>query len=180
MQTRSFPTAQRGLSLIEGCVTLAIVGILAGTAAPSLDGLLKSRHRDGTAAELGVDLHHARTEAIARNEGVRISFHGAAAGTCAVIHTGAAADCTCDGNGTPWCLNGATALKATLYSSSRGASVYANVASMRFDPGNGTVTPAATVRVAGADGRAIHHIVNIMGRVRSCSSGGAIAGVRPC
>ncbi len=51
---------------------------------------------------------------------------------------------------------------------------------MLFDPVRGTTTPTATVRVVAADGRAIHQIVNIMGRVRACSPGGAVSGYRAC
>lgn len=58
--------------------------------------------------------------------------------------------------------------------------IRANVAPMRFDPTNGTVTPAGTVRVTGAGGRALHRVVSILGRVRSCSPGDSMSGVRPC
>ena len=177
-----FPThtPQRGLSLVECCITLAITSILVGTAAPSFDGMLKTRRLDGQAAELAVDLHYVRSEAVARNQGMRIGFHHTAAGSCTVIHTGAATDCACDSSGAAQCVNGATALKTAFSPAGSGVAVQANVASMRFDPINGTVTPAGTVRVTVADGRAVHHVVNIMGRVRSCSPGGAIKGYRAC
>ena len=56
----------------------------------------------------------------------------------------------------------------------------ANVRSIAFDPLRGTTTPAATVRVAARDGAAVHQVVNIMGRVRSCSPDRNIAGYRAC
>ena len=180
MHRNSSLNPQRGLSLIECCATLAIASILVGTAAPSFDGLLKSRRLDGAAAELAVDLHYVRSEAVSRNEGVRVGFQNTAGGSCTVIHTGAAADCPCDGNGAAQCVNGAMALKTVFHPASSGVTVQANVASMRFDQTNGTVTPAATVRVTTADGRAVHHVVNIMGRVRSCSPGGSAKGYRAC
>ena len=180
MHRNSSLTPQRGLSLIECCATLAIASILVGTAAPSFDGLLKSRRLDGAAAELAVDLHYVRSEAVSRNEGVRVGFQNTVGGSCTVIHTGAAADCPCDSSGVAQCVNGATALKTVFHPASSGVTVQANVASMRFDQTNGTVTPAATVRVTTADGRAVHHVVNIMGRVRSCSPGGLAKGYRAC
>jgi type IV fimbrial biogenesis protein FimT len=97
-----------------------------------------------------------------------------------VIHTGAAGDCPCDNIGVAQCTNGSTALKTVFHPADRSVSVQANVASMRFDPTNGTVTPAGTVRVIAADGRAVHHVVNIMGRVRSCSPGGSAKGYKAC
>jgi type IV fimbrial biogenesis protein FimT len=54
------------------------------------------------------------------------------------------------------------------------------VASMRFDPLHGTSTPTGTLRVVGANERAIHHVVNIMGRVRSCSPQAAVRGYAAC
>ena len=180
MQCHPNRTSQRGLTLIECCVTLAIASVLIGTAVPSFDNQLKSRRLDGTAAELAVDLHYVRSEAVARNEGVRIGFQSIVGGQCTVIHTGAAGACRCNSDGTAQCTAGATALKTAFHLADRGVAVQANVASMRFDPGNGTVTPAGTVRVTAADGRAVHHVVNIMGRVRSCSPGGAAKGYRAC
>ena len=180
MQGKSFPHQQRGLTLIEVCATLAIVGILAGTALPSFDTMLKTRRIEGQAAEMAIDLRYVRSEAVARNEGVRVSFHDTGAGTCTLIHTGSAAAWTCDSRGVAACDAGATLLKTLFQPAASGVSIQANVASMRFDPNNGTVTPAATVRVTGADGRAIHHVVNILGRVRSCSPDGAMPGVKPC
>lgn len=180
MQGKSFPTTQRGLTLIEACATLAIVSILAGTALPSFDSMLKTRRLEGKAAEMAIDLRYVRSEAVARNEGVRVSFHNTAGGTCTLIHTGATTDCSCDNSGVAQCTGAAVALKTLFNAAASGTSIQANVASMRFDQNNGTVTPAATVRVVGADGRAIHHVVNIMGRVRSCSPGGAVRGVVAC
>jgi type IV fimbrial biogenesis protein FimT len=52
--------------------------------------------------------------------------------------------------------------------------------SLTFDPVRGTVTPTATLRVEARDGKAIHQIVNLLGRVRSCSPQGLLAGERAC
>ena len=180
MQRKRFPAFQRGLSLVEVCVVLAIVSILAGSALPSFDSMLVSRRLVGQAAELALDLRYVRSEAVARNEGVRVSFQTPAGGSCTIVHTGAAADCTCDGSGVAQCSNGATALKTTFYPAGRGTSVHANVASMRFDPINGTVSPAGTVRVSTNSGAEVHHVVNILGRVRTCSPGGSAKGYKVC
>jgi len=56
----------------------------------------------------------------------------------------------------------------------------ANMGSIVFDPLHGTGTPTGTLRLTGRDGRAIHHVVNVMGRVRSCSPAGAVPGYRAC
>ena len=44
----------------------------------------------------------------------------------------------------------------------------ANVASLAFDPMHGTSTPTGTPATRRSRGRAVHHVVNVMGRVRSC------------
>jgi type IV fimbrial biogenesis protein FimT len=61
--------------------------------------------------------------------------------------------------------------------------VQGNVASILFDPLHGTSTPTGTLKIVGDSGRAVHHVVNIMGRVRTCSPVGAapaVPGFRVC
>ena len=180
MQSKTFPTSQRGLSLIECCVTLAIASILAGTAAPSFIEFNKKRVFDGSTNELVTDLYLARSAATAHQEGVRVSFRSVATGSCMLVHTGATSDCTCDSAGVGQCTNGATLIKASYYSTARGINVAANVASIRFDPTHGMATPTGTVRVTTVSGQSVNHIVNITGRVRSCSPGGSVKGYKAC
>ena len=180
MQRKSFPSTQRGPTLIEGCVTLAIVSILAGTAAPSFIESNKKRVLDGSVAEMATDLFLARSEATAHQEGVRVSFHNVTTGSCMLIHTGATADCRCDSSGIAQCSNGATLIKGNYYSPSRGVTLAANVASIRFDPTHGMATPTGTIRLTTASGQEVHHVVNITGRVRSCSPGGSAKGYKAC
>ena len=180
MQRNSFPSFQRGLTLIEACITLAIASILVGTAVPSFIDSNKKRMLDGSAGELATDLYLARSEAVARQQGVRVSFHAVAGGSCMVIHTGATADCGCDGGGVAQCTNGAALVKSNYFPASHGVNVAANVASMRFDQTNGTVSPTGTVRLTASTGPEVRHVVNIMGRVRTCSPGGLAKGYKAC
>src|SRR5258705_11733053 len=93
--TTSRSAAQRGITLIEAAVVLAVTAIIASSAAPSLQRLIDGRRLEGTAAQLAADIQLIRTEAVARNEALRLSFHAVAAGSCYVIHTGTAAECGC-------------------------------------------------------------------------------------
>ena len=79
----------------------------------------------------------------------------------------------------PACVEGATPIRSAAWSAGERLALQSNAASILFDPRHGTATPSATLRVVADDGRAIHHVVNVMGRVRSCTSGG-IAGYRAC
>jgi type IV fimbrial biogenesis protein FimT len=177
-----YPT-QRGLTLIELSVTLSIVAVTATTAVGGFGELIQKRRTEGLAAELASDLQFVRTEAVMRNQGVRISFGSDATGArCYVIHTGPAEACDCLG-GTPTgpaaCAAGAAEIKTVRLPSGSRAQVQANVASMLYDP-RGTVSPTATLQVRGADGRQLNQVVNLLGRVRTCAVGGAWAGYRAC
>ena len=59
-------------------------------------------------------------------------------------------------------------------------SIVSNAGSMPFDPMHGTSTPTGTVRIVGMNGREVRHIVNVMGRVRSCSPAPVVPGYRAC
>lgn len=180
MQIKRFQGYQLGVTLIEACTVLAIVAVLAGITLPAVDGMLKTLRLRGQADELALDLRFVRSEAVSRNEGVRMSFQTLSSGTCMIVHTGAATDCACDEAGVAHCTSGARALKTNFHAANGGILIYSNVVSMRFDPRNGTVTPTATVRVVGSAGQSIHHVVNVAGRVRSCTPGGALTGMKAC
>jgi type IV fimbrial biogenesis protein FimT len=173
-------TTQKGLSLIEVAVAMAVAVVLAGTAAPSLFDFIGTRRLEAAATQLATDIQFLRTDAVARNQPVRLSFFNSADGSCYVIHTGAAASCTCAATGPALCTGGALQLKTVQLAARERVSLQANTASLLVDPLHGTVSPTATLRVLGANGRAVHHIVNVMGRVRSCSPLNAMAGYAAC
>lgn len=172
---------ERGLTLLEMIVTLGVATTSLVTAIGSFGGMLQQRHAEGVAAELAADLQFARSEAVSRNAGLRFSFERDAGGArCYVIHTGAAGSCGCLAGELPVCEAGAVAVKSVRLPADGRTHVEANVASMLFDPSRGTVTPAATIAIRGADGRELNHIVNILGRVRSCAAHGRWSGYRNC
>jgi len=67
---------QRGFTLIELVVTLAVVGVLAGLAAPSLAGLIAGQKVRTLAADLHLAMTQTRSEAIKRNASVTLSATG--------------------------------------------------------------------------------------------------------
>ena len=173
----------RGFTLVEASIAVAIAAITMSTVGPNFAGFIEKRRIDGVAAELATDIQFARTEAVLRNSPVRLSVHVESWGSCYLLHTGAAADCDCHTQGVAQCGAQARAIKTVLLPTTDQVGVQANVTSMLFDPLHGTSTPSGTLKVVGVSGRAVHHVVNIMGRVRSCSPQGAapaLAGYRAC
>ena len=169
---------QRGLTLVETLVTAGLLAVVAAAATPRVGGLVDARRLQGVANALAADLQLARNEAILRNRPVRLSVSAAAG--CYVVHTGSVGSCRCADAGPAVCDTGATQVRTVRWTAAERVGVVSNSASILFDPQHGTASPAATLRVVGADGRAIHHVVNLMGRVRSCAGQGQVPGYRTC
>lgn len=171
---------QRGITLIESCMVLAVSTVLATTAAPGMQDLIAARRLDNAVGQLANDIHLTRTIAVARNQAVRLSFLPRSGGSCYVIHTGRSGDCVCSGAGPAVCSGGAHEIKTVPMSDTDQVRVVANMGSVLFDPMHGTSTPSGTVRIIGAGGREVRHVINVMGRVRSCSPAPALPGYRAC
>lgn len=166
---------QRGITLLECCVCLTILCILVGSALPSFASMLDLQRLRGMSATLAGDLQLTRSEAILRNADVRMSFHAAGGGSCYVVHTGPASACSCTSAGQAQCSGPqALLISARHWPASGAQQVNANVSSILFDPRIGTASPAGTVVLTDSAGREIRHIVNLRGRVRTCSAQGAL------
>ena len=170
---------QHGLTLLELAVVVAITAIVAAAAAPSFATLIDARRLDSAATRLAADIQLARSEAIARNRPLRLSLFAGTGATCWIVHSGAPADCRCSDGGA-MCAGGARTIKGVVLATDERVSVAGNVASIAFEPLHGTSTPTGTLRLVGARGSAVHHVVNVVGRVRSCSPNGAVPGYPPC
>lgn len=158
----------RGLTLVEACIGMSIAGILAATALPSFEASRQTAVVEGLAGEVGTDLRYVRSEAVSRNQGVRISFYAAGAGQCYVIHTGERSQCSCGDSGPAQCSGDAVLIKSGHDSHAKGVVLAANVDSMLFNPANGTTVPGGTVCMVAPSGREMRHVVSMMGRVRTC------------
>ncbi len=177
---RTFNARQRGITLIESMSVVAILSVVVGSAVPSFASLRQRAELGGTAAQLETDVQFARSQATAMNHTVRLSLREAGGATCYMVHTGPAADCICGNAAVASCTDDAVLLRAVTLPASGGVQVRSASKSMVFDPVKGTVTPTATLRVEGRDGRAIHQVVNVLGRVRSCSPGARALGEQAC
>lgn len=173
-------TTVAGFTLIETSITLALVAVMMGIATAGFSTVLERQRLHGTAAELASDLHWLRSQSQARNEALRLSLHNTASGICTVVHTGNRSDCRCADSGPAVCDGGAEALKTSHWPLRERISVQSNVSSMLFDPAQGTVSPTGSIRIVDSRGQGITHVVNVIGRVRSCSPSATISGFAAC
>jgi len=171
---------QRGVSVIESLCTVAVVAAVSSLAMPSFEGLRTQRALDGIAAQLKTDIHLARSEAVSRNQPIRLTFGTQTQGSCYMLHTGERSACRCSITELARCDGDAQLLRSVSVDANQPVQIRSAVASILFDPVKGTATPTATLRVVATDGRAVHQVVNLLGRVRSCALGGKIAGYKAC
>jgi len=173
-------SASRGFTLVEAAIVVAVAAVTLTAATPDFSGFIERQRLDGVASQLVSDIQFARSEAVMRNHGVRISLNAEAAGACYLVHTGAAGDCECHADGTAACTGSAHALRTVALPAGERIGLSGSVSSILFDPLHGTSSPTGTLRVTAASGRAIHHVVNLMGRIRSCSPQGRVVGYSNC
>jgi type IV fimbrial biogenesis protein FimT len=173
------PCQESGVTLVECAITAAIVAVCVGLALPSFDRLWQRRTVEGLAAQLEADLQFARSEAVARNENMRVGFADDPQGSCYIVHTGASQACQCTGDGHIHCEPGAVAVKVGHLAGGRGVALTSNSSSMLFDNAIGTVTPTATIQVSAPDAQ-LKVIVNIMGRIRACTPDQSMPGYAAC
>jgi type IV fimbrial biogenesis protein FimT len=178
--TASPRRAQQGLSLVELLSVACICLVLIGQAVPSLQALRQDQLLRAIADTVNADVHFARSAALANDLNVRLAVQALpGGGSCTLVHTGAANACECTGGGLARCDTGAQLLRLSEQPAARGAALTSLDKSLIFDASKGTVTPTATLVVADRDGRSVRQVINIMGRVRSCSPTAA-AGFKRC
>ena len=161
--------AQRGITLIETCVAVAIGAVVLGTAAPKFRQFIDKQRLEGAAAQLATDIRFTRAESVMRNTNLRLSMQSHGWGNCYVIHSGMTGTCECQANGQSVCSGDAASIRSAAFPAVDRLALNSNVSSIVFDPMHGTSTPAGTFELSLHGGPAIQHTVNLMGRVRTCS-----------
>lgn len=159
---------QQGVTVVEGLIAMTVISITLGTALPSFQKAADRHRLEGGAAQLETELQYARNLAVTLNKGVRMSFQASGTQACYVVHTGPANACNCSGT-TTTCAGGAEALRTVRFDAQSRMRATSNTSSLLFDQTKGTVTPTATIEMRNAQGDALRLVVNIMGRVRSCT-----------
>jgi type IV fimbrial biogenesis protein FimT len=171
---------ERGLTLIEMLAALAVLAIVAGLSTGSWQSMVGKLRLQSVAQELAADVQLARSTAVAQHRAVRLEVHPHATGSCILAYTGAAGSCHCDEQGQAQCAAPEQVVQRHWLPAGEGVRISANVASMRFDPVVGTVSPTGTLTTSLVDGRSLAQVVNVMGRSRTCSPQGTVSGIAVC
>jgi len=171
---------QRGITLVEACVTIAVLTGITMAAAPSMRRLVERQALRGAADELRSDLQFLRMAAVSQGRPVWMAVQGHREGSCYVLYAGPREGCRCAADGTAGCDEGAETLKVLGFPAAGSVQLQASAALLGIEPVRGTVTPAATLKLVGRAGEAVHQVVNVMGRVRSCSPSGSVPGFKAC
>ena len=174
----------RGFTLIEMLVAMAIAAIVLTVAVPSFSDYMNKKRVEGVASELSTDIQFARSEAVARNVAVRITF-----GTgCWVVHTVGSTATSCTQAAGATLGTGATQLKDVQLATNLDASLSPNnsltyiafdaVRAMATSNGSGTTH---SVNVASSAGSwQLRAAVSSVGRVQLCSPNSSMTGYAAC
>ena len=167
--TASSARSQRGTSIVESMIVLAVAAISLGTAVPSFQQTRLHRHLDGAAAQLETDIQLTRSRAVAERRNLRMSFMQDRDGSCYVVHSGDADSCTCAASGQAQCSHGEAPARSVRFDNSHPVKLQSNVRSIVFSPNLGTSTPTGTLKLQTSPTHTVHAVVNVMGRVRHCA-----------
>jgi type IV fimbrial biogenesis protein FimT len=163
-------SSQRGFTLIELMVVVALVAIILALAAPSFTGTLARKRMEGVASELATDIQYARSEAAQRNAPVRVIV-GA---NCYAVHVvGSTNASSCAALGTD-----AVNLKTAQVTGGTSLAFVSNNAKpyLEFDPVRGMAIDSSDADSSGyvtvtniAGNWQIQAKVSKQGRVKLCS-----------
>lgn len=87
MSMTSLRRPQRGLTLIELMVVVALIAVVIALVAPSFRQTMDRQRVSSTNSQFVTDMQFARSEAAARNQHVRVTFGSNASMSCYVIYT---------------------------------------------------------------------------------------------
>jgi type IV fimbrial biogenesis protein FimT len=170
----------RGVTALEALLTLSTMAVTLGAGLPSLGEARARRQLEGTAAQVAADIGHARSLAVSLGTAVRFTVQQDTGGSCYAIHTGSAGSCSCSSQGSAICAPGAQVLRFASLDTTQSVRMGGNARSLLFDPDRGTITPTGTIQLSAANGKALNLVVNIMGRVRSCTPSPPMVGYPVC
>lgn len=172
----------QGFTLIELLLTLAIIAILAGLAAPNMGEYVEQERVRGALVNLKQELAYARSEAIKRNATIFISS-SPGANWCVGMSLAANCDCSITNpNASDACvlpINGTKVLRRITSSDYSGVTMD-KAQSFEFDGirglpyKNGSFSGTIEMSSVGYDGEVV---ISRIGRVKAC---GTVSGMEGC
>ncbi|MGM0672827.1 MAG: pilus assembly FimT family protein [Pseudomonadota bacterium] len=158
-----------GFTLVELIITISVMAILAGIAAPSFLQSIDNRRLSGAAEAVKNGMHVGRSQAFQRSIETCLRIDGAADSQWIVVEAGGCASNAC-ANGTDDCL------MQTRSSEFPGVATGTDFSEARFDPVRGTVqnflddnAALGTVELTSSRGSRLDVQLNLMGRARICA-----------
>ena len=179
--TASLTYAQKGLTLIETIVLIALLAILAAMAVSSFKDMMINSRLEGKASEYVTHMNWARSLAVSNNDAVNLHIATGESASCSIFFQGPINDCRCNANGAV-CTTIGNDLLVIVLPHSDGVRVSARTgsATIQINPRQGTISPTLTAIFTADNGKVIHNISNILGRTRSCTPTEASFGFRIC
>lgn len=185
---------QSGFSLIELMIAVAILAILVSLAAPVMD-LVEKRRLTAAAEAVYGQIQLARSEAVKQGTDMHLNYQSDGSATwCLGVNNGADCDCTVvDAAAANYCgipVDGSATQVLQVVKSTD----FANISSATGAPSNVTLNyvrggatglggTEGTFTFTSAKGLEIRVVMNVLGRVRTCSpatAGKTVAGYAPC
>lgn len=162
----------RGVTLVELMITVAVLAILLTIGIPAFQSTLDKRRLVGAAEQLYADLQYARSEAIRQNRNVTVYFTGTST-WCYGMDDDISSACNCStapGNctvgGVQKVVPGTDFRNVTLSNNSFSSG------NVTFDPRRGTASPQGSVSLQSSAIGTVRVIVSNPGRMRICSPTG--------
>lgn len=170
-------SSERGVTLVELLVVIAVLSVLLTLSAPSLSGYLTGKRVEGVTNELVADLQWARTESVSRNALVRIRFNSSTAYQIET-ETPLPASISCTAALAVGIIK-TTNLPAGL--TLKGAGMSALPTCMAIEPVRATAPLAGSVEIDGGSGYVVRVTTGNAGRVQTCVPAGSKMGAyQPC
>ncbi len=176
--------ARAGFSLVELMVTVAVLGIIAAIATPSMVDMIDRKRAVGAVEEAYSLLHMARSEAIKQSRTTRVTMSEGAAGSWLIGLSHGSGACT-DANDCKILESGTGVTRMSDPSRYPGVKLAASQATFAFNPrglASGIAVDGATLDFTSQRGWTARLALNPIGRIRLCSPSATTnaGGYKPC
>ncbi len=159
----------RGLTTIEALCVASVAASTLGMASGPWASMVQRHRLQAAAAMIEAEVQLARAWATTHNRNVRLEVQHVRHGSWVIVHAGDKGACRKADDGSTQCASGTPLVSARFHDTSTGVRLANPGLSLAFSASRGTVTPTSTIRLTGGDGVGLNQVVNLMGRVRTCS-----------